>query len=81
LVTRGVYSHFLTSYWVWDAGFHGAYMAGVRPGSTVYVAGAGPVGLACAASAKLLGAACVIVGDMIPERLAQVCAESIRLVY
>jgi len=29
------------------------------------------VGLACAASAKLLGAACVIVGDMIPERLAQ----------
>src|SRR5258705_338169 len=32
---------------------------------------AGPVGLACAASAHLLGAAVVIVGDMIPERLAQ----------
>src|SRR6187399_3661654 len=37
----------------------------------VYVAGAGPVGLACAASCHLLGAAVVIVGDMIPERLAQ----------
>ena len=52
-------------------GFHGAYTAGVRPGSTVYVAGAGPVGLACAASCHLLGAAVVIVGDMIPDRLAQ----------
>jgi len=56
---------------IFPTGFHGAYTAGVRPGSTVYVAGAGPVGLACAASAHLLGAACVIVGDMIPERLAQ----------
>ena len=28
-------------------------------------------GLACAASCHLLGAACVIVGDLIPERLAQ----------
>ena len=37
----------------------------------VYVAGGGPVGLACAASCQLLGAAVVIVGDMIPERLAQ----------
>ena len=35
------------------------------------MAGAGPVGLACAASCHLLGAAVVIVGDMIPERLAQ----------
>ena len=43
----------------------------VGPGSVVYVAGAGPVGLACAASCHLLGAACVIVGDAIPERLAQ----------
>ena len=41
------------------------------PGSTVYVAGAGPVGLACASACQLLGAAVVIVGDMIPERLAQ----------
>jgi len=52
-------------------GFHGAVTAGVGPGSIVYVAGAGPVGLASAASAHLLGAACVIVGDLIPERLAQ----------
>ena len=56
---------------IFPTGFHGAYTAGVGPGSTVYVAGAGPVGLACAASAQLLGAAVVIVGDMIPERLAQ----------
>ena len=52
-------------------GYHGAVTAGVGPGSIVYVAGAGPVGLACAASCHLLGAAAVIVGDMIPERLAQ----------
>jgi glutathione-independent formaldehyde dehydrogenase len=52
-------------------GYHGAVSAGVGPGSTVYVAGGGPVGLACAAACQLLGAACVIVGDLIPERLAQ----------
>ena len=52
-------------------GYHGAVSAGVGPGATVYVAGAGPVGLACAASCHLLGAAVVIVGDLIPERLAQ----------
>ena len=52
-------------------GFHGAYTAGVGPGSTVYIAGAGPVGLAAAVSAQLLGAACVIVGDLNEERLAQ----------
>jgi glutathione-independent formaldehyde dehydrogenase len=52
-------------------GFHGAVTAGVGPGATVYVAGAGPVGLACAAACQLLGAAVVIVGDLIPERLAQ----------
>ncbi len=56
---------------IFPTGFHGAVSAGVGPGSIVYVAGAGPVGLACAASCQLLGAACVIVGDMIPERLAQ----------
>jgi glutathione-independent formaldehyde dehydrogenase len=56
---------------IFPTGFHGAYTAGVGPGSTVYVAGGGPVGLACAASCQLLGAAVVIVGDMIPERLAQ----------
>jgi glutathione-independent formaldehyde dehydrogenase len=52
-------------------GYHGAVSAGVGTGSSVYVAGAGPVGLACAAACQLLGAAVVIVGDLIPERLAQ----------
>src|SRR5215475_7360091 len=33
-------------------GYHGAVMAGVKPGSTVYIAGAGPVGMAAAASAR-----------------------------
>src|SRR2546427_894322 len=56
---------------IFPTGFHGAYTAGVGPGSTVYVAGAGPVGLACAHSAQFLGAAVVIVGDRIPERLEQ----------
>src|SRR4249920_1356297 len=56
---------------IFPTGYHGAVSAGVKPGMTVYVAGGGPVGLASAASAQLLGAAVVIVGDMIPERLAQ----------
>jgi glutathione-independent formaldehyde dehydrogenase len=56
---------------IFPTGFHGAVSAGVGPGSIVYVAGGGPVGLACAASCHLLGAAVVIVGDRIPERLAQ----------
>lgn len=37
----------------------------------VYIAGAGSDGLACAAACQLLGAAVVIVGNLIPERLAQ----------
>ena len=36
-------------------GYHGAVMAGVKPGSTVYVAGAGPVGLAAAVVKALSG--------------------------
>src|SRR5680860_1515447 len=56
---------------IFPTGFHGAYTAGVGPGSTVYIAGAGPVGLAAAHSAQFLGAAVVIVGDLIPERLEQ----------
>jgi glutathione-independent formaldehyde dehydrogenase len=56
---------------IFPTGYHGAVTAGVGPGSVVYVAGAGPVGLACAEACHLLGAAVVIVGDMIPERLAQ----------
>src|SRR6202049_160231 len=56
---------------IFPTGYDGAVKAGVTTGSTVYVAGAGPVGLACAAACQLLGAAVVIVGDLIPERLAQ----------
>src|SRR5947199_3879566 len=56
---------------IFPTGYHGALTAGVTTGSVVYVAGAGPVGLACAVSCQLLGAAVVIVGAMIPERLAQ----------
>ena len=56
---------------IFPTGYHGAFSAGVRSGSTVYVAGAGPVGLAAAHSAQFLGAGVVIVGDMIAERLAQ----------
>ena len=56
---------------IFPTGYHGAFSAGVTTGSTVYVAGGGPVGLAAAHSAQVLGAATVIVGDMIPERLAQ----------
>ncbi len=56
---------------IFPTGYHGAVSAGVTTGSTVYVAGGGPVGLASAASCHLLGAAVVIVGDLIPERLAQ----------
>ncbi|HVW85496.1 MAG TPA: zinc-binding dehydrogenase, partial [Bryobacteraceae bacterium] len=56
---------------IFPTGYHGAVTAGVGPGSVVYVAGAGPVGLAAAAACQLLGAAVTILGDMIPERLAQ----------
>ncbi|APT48068.1 formaldehyde dehydrogenase, glutathione-independent [Bacillus safensis] len=56
---------------IFPTGFHGAYTAGVKPGSTVYIAGAGPVGLAAAHSAQLLGASAVIVGDLNEQRLEQ----------
>src|SRR5690625_4073283 len=56
---------------IFPTGYHGAYSAGVKTGSTVYVAGAGPVGLAAAHSAQILGASAVIVGDLNEERLAQ----------
>src|SRR5450755_1974503 len=55
---------------IFPTGYHGAVTAGVGPGTVAYVAGGGPVGLACAAACQLLGAAVVIVGDMIPDRLA-----------
>ncbi len=63
---------------IFPTGFHGAYTAGVGPGSTVYIAGAGPVGLAAAHSAQFLGAAVVIVGDLIPERLEQARSSAAR---
>ncbi|MGE6629158.1 formaldehyde dehydrogenase, glutathione-independent [Bacillus sp. NPDC077027] len=56
---------------IFPTGFHGAYTAGVKMGSTVYIAGAGPVGLAAAHSAQLLGASTVIVGDLNEQRLEQ----------
>ena len=56
---------------IFPTGFHGAYTAGVGPGSTVYIAGAGPVGLAAAHSAQLLGAAVVFVGDPHVRALAE----------
>jgi glutathione-independent formaldehyde dehydrogenase len=56
---------------IFPTGYHGAFTAGVKSGSTVYIAGGGPVGLAAAHSAQLLGAAVVFVGDLIPERLEQ----------
>lgn len=51
-------------------GYHGAVIAGVGSGSTVYIAGAGPVGLCCALSSWFLGASAVIVGDTNRDRLA-----------
>ncbi|MFC3418066.1 formaldehyde dehydrogenase, glutathione-independent [Salinicoccus hispanicus] len=56
---------------IFPTGYHGAYSAGVKTGSTVYIAGAGPVGLAAAHSAQLLGASRVIVGDLQDDRLKQ----------
>ncbi|MGH8638285.1 MAG: alcohol dehydrogenase catalytic domain-containing protein, partial [Burkholderiales bacterium] len=40
---------------IFPTGFHGAYTAGVKSGSTVYIAGAGPVGLAAAAHVVVRG--------------------------
>ncbi|GAB3523040.1 formaldehyde dehydrogenase, glutathione-independent [Arthrobacter monumenti] len=56
---------------IFPTGFHGAYSAGVGPGSSVYIAGAGPVGLAAAVGAKLLGAGVIIVADLNEDRLKQ----------
>ena len=62
---------------IFPTGYHGAVTAGVDPGSTVYVAGARAGRPGGGALGQLLGAAVVIVGDMIPERLAQ--AKQLRL--
>jgi glutathione-independent formaldehyde dehydrogenase len=55
---------------IFPTGYHGAELAGVRPGDTVAVFGAGPVGLLAAHSSYLRGAARVFVVDYQPDRLA-----------
>jgi glutathione-independent formaldehyde dehydrogenase len=55
---------------VFPTGYHGAELAGVKPGSSVVVFGAGPVGLMAAHSAVLKGAAQVFVVDKESDRLA-----------
>jgi glutathione-independent formaldehyde dehydrogenase len=54
---------------IFPTGYHGAELAGVRPGDTVAVFGAGPVGLLAAHSSYLRGAARVFVVDYQPDRL------------
>jgi len=54
---------------IFPTGYHGAELAGVRPGDTVAVFGAGPVGLLAAHSSYLRGAARVFVADFQPDRL------------
>jgi glutathione-independent formaldehyde dehydrogenase len=55
---------------IFPTGFHGARLAGVKPGDTVVVFGAGPVGLLAAHSSFLCGAARVFVADLEQDRLA-----------
>jgi glutathione-independent formaldehyde dehydrogenase len=55
---------------IFPTGYHGAELAGVRPGDTVAVFGAGPVGLLAAHSSYLRGAARVFVVDYQADRLA-----------
>lgn len=54
---------------IFPTGYHGAELAGVKPGSSVVVFGAGPVGLMAAHSSMLKGAAQVFVVDKEPDRL------------
>ena len=60
---------------IFCTGYHGAELAGVKPGESVAVFGAGPVGLMAAYSCLLRGAAEVYVVDHVQERLDK--AESI----
>jgi glutathione-independent formaldehyde dehydrogenase len=55
---------------IFPTGYHGAELAGVRPGDSVVVFGAGPVGLLAAHSSYLHGAARVFVVDYQSDRLA-----------
>ena len=54
---------------IFPTGYHGAELAGVRPGESVAVFGAGPVGLMAAHSCLLRGAAQVFSVDHVLERL------------
>ncbi len=54
---------------IFPTGYHGAELAGVRPGESVAVFGAGPVGLMAAYSCLLRGAAQVFSVDHVEERL------------
>ena len=54
---------------VFPTGWHGAVLAGVKPGDRVAVFGAGPVGLMAAHSAMLMGASQVFVVDQLGDRL------------
>jgi len=54
---------------IFPTGYHGAELAGVRPGESVAVFGAGPVGLMAAYSSLLRGAAEVYSVDHVKERL------------
>jgi glutathione-independent formaldehyde dehydrogenase len=55
---------------IFPTGYHGAELAGVRPGDSVVVFGAGPVGLLAAHSSYLRGAARVFAVDYQSDRLA-----------
>ncbi len=54
---------------IFPTGYHGAELAGVKPGESVAVYGAGPVGLMAAYSSILRGAAQVYSVDHVKERL------------
>jgi len=54
---------------IFPTGYHGAELAGVKPGESVVVFGAGPVGLMAAYSCVIRGAAEVYSVDHVKERL------------
>ena len=54
---------------IFPTGYHGAELAGVKPGESVTVFGAGPVGIMAAYSCLIRGAAVVYSVDRVPERL------------
>ena len=54
---------------IFPTGYHGAELAGVKPGESVAVFGAGPVGLMAAYSCLLRGASQVFSVDHVEERL------------